>query len=154
MGRKKRTFTGDFKLKVASEALAGEKTIQAIAAENDISVSLVGAWKKILQQEGPRFFNEKSKIRKELEQHLEELEREKQLLLEEYGKSQLENVLLKKTENPGPRDEQIITPELSIELHGRTFSTGVSEQCRLLGVARSNYYWWLRHKDQIKSCDD
>jgi len=50
MGRKKRTFTGDFKLKVASEALAGEKTIQAIAAENDISVSLVGAWKKILQQ--------------------------------------------------------------------------------------------------------
>lgn len=36
MGRKKRTFTGDFKLKVASEALAGEKTIQAIAAENNI----------------------------------------------------------------------------------------------------------------------
>lgn len=30
----------------------------------------------------------------------------------------------------------------------------ISEQCRLLGVARSNYYWWLRHKDQIKSCDD
>ena len=96
MGRKKRTFTGDFKLRVASEALAGEKTIQSIAAENDISVSLVGAWKKILQQEGPRFFNEKSKIQKELEQHLEELEREKQLLLEEYGKSQLENVPLKK----------------------------------------------------------
>lgn len=96
MGRKKRTFTGDFKLKVASEALAGEKTIQVIAAENDISASLVGAWKKILQQEGPRFFNEKSRIQKELEQHLEELEREKQLLLEEYGKSQLENVLLKK----------------------------------------------------------
>jgi putative transposase len=96
MGRKKRTFTGDFKLKVASEALAGEKTIQVIAAENDISASLVGAWKKILQQEGPRFLNEKSRIQKELEQHLEELEREKQLLLEEYGKSQLENVLLKK----------------------------------------------------------
>ena len=96
MGRKKRTFTGDFKLKVASEALAGEKTIQAIAAENNISVSLVSTWKKTLQQEGQRFFNEKSKIQKELEQHLEELEREKQLLLEEYGKSQLENVLLKK----------------------------------------------------------
>ena len=73
------------------------------------------------------------------------------MLLEDYGKSHLENVLLKKTENPGLRDDQIITPGLSIELHGRTFSVGVSEQCRLLGVARSNYYWWLRHKDQIKS---
>ena len=30
----------------------------------------------------------------------------------------------------------------------------ISDQCRLLGVARSNYYWWLRHKDQIKSCDE
>ena len=96
MGRQKRTYTGDFKLKVASEALAGEKTIQVIAAENDVSVSLVSTWKKILQQEGPRFFNEKSKMQKELEQHVAELEKEKQLLLEEFGKSQLENVLLKK----------------------------------------------------------
>lgn len=30
----------------------------------------------------------------------------------------------------------------------------ISEQYRLLGVARSNYYWWLHHKDQIKSFDD
>ncbi len=96
MGRQKRTYTGDFKLKVASEALAGEKTIQVIAAENDVSVSLVSTWKKILQQEGPRFFNEKSKMQKELEQHVAELEKEKLLLLEEFGKSQLENVLLKK----------------------------------------------------------
>ena len=30
----------------------------------------------------------------------------------------------------------------------------ISDQCRLLGVARSNYYWWLHHKDQVKSCDE
>ncbi len=30
----------------------------------------------------------------------------------------------------------------------------ISEQCRLLGVARSNYYWWLHHKDLIQSCDE
>lgn len=40
--------------------------------------------------------NEKSKMQKELEQHVAELEKEKLLLLEEFGKSQLENVLLKK----------------------------------------------------------
>ena len=96
MGRKKRTYTGAFKLKVASEALAEEKTIQAIAAENDVSASLVSTWKKTLQQEGPRFFNEKSKKQKEMEGYLQELEREKQILLEQYGKSQLENVVLKK----------------------------------------------------------
>ena len=80
----------------ASEALAGERTIQAIVAENDITVSLVGSWKKNLQQEGPRFFNEKSKKQEELNKHLEKLEKEEQMLLEECGKSQLENVLLKK----------------------------------------------------------
>lgn len=96
MGRKKRTYTGDFKLKVASEALAGEKTLQAIAAENNISVSLVSNWKKTLQQEGAKFFNEKSKKQKEVDRYIQEIEREKQILLEQYGKSQLENVLLKK----------------------------------------------------------
>jgi transposase len=96
MGRKKRTFTSDFKLKVASEALAEEKTLQTIAAENNISVSLVSNWKKILQQEGAKFFNEKSKKQKELDRYIQEIEREKQILLEQYGKSQLENVLLKK----------------------------------------------------------
>ncbi|MBZ4647483.1 MAG: hypothetical protein JG777_2972 [Clostridia bacterium] len=51
-GKEKRTFTGDFKLKVTSEALAGEKTIQVIAAENDISASLVVLFQeKILERE-------------------------------------------------------------------------------------------------------
>jgi 1-acyl-sn-glycerol-3-phosphate acyltransferase len=96
MRRKKRTYTADFKLKVASEALSGERTIQEIAAENDISPSLVFNWKKVLQEEGPKFFNEKGAKERALEKQLEKLEAEKQLLLEQYGKSQIENVLLKK----------------------------------------------------------
>ena len=29
----------------------------------------------------------------------------------------------------------------------------ISEQCRLLGVSRSSYYWWLGHKDAIVAND-
>lgn len=96
MGRKKRTFTGEFKLKVATEALAGGKTIQAIATEHGVTTSLVCTWKKVLQKEGPMFFDEKSARQKESEKKLKELEAQNAELLSQYGKSQLENILLKK----------------------------------------------------------
>ena len=92
----KNSYTADFKLKVASEALSGERTILEIAAENNISPSLESNWKKVLQEEWPKFFNEKGAKERALEKQLEKLEAEKQLLLEQYGKSQIENVLLKK----------------------------------------------------------
>jgi|GEM_PF-1393341 len=47
----------------------------------------------------------------------------------------------------------IITPGLSVELHGKTFTMSISEQCRLLGISRSSYYWWLAHKERLSSCD-
>ena len=47
----------------------------------------------------------------------------------------------------------IITPGLSVELHGKTFTMSISEQCHLLGLSRSSYYWWLGHKERLLSCD-
>ena len=38
---------------------------------------------------------------------------------------------------------------LSVEVDGKVFTMSISEQCRLLGVARSSYYWWRNHKDII-----
>ena len=38
-------------------------------------------------------------------------------------------------------------------MHGKVFTMDISEQCRLLGVSRSSYYWWLGHKDAIVAND-
>lgn len=42
----RRRFTGDFKAKVALEALRGDQTIQAIAARYKVHPNQVGSWKR------------------------------------------------------------------------------------------------------------
>ena len=45
MGRKRRTFTDNFKAQVALEALRGDRTIQEIAAGHNVLRTQVSAWK-------------------------------------------------------------------------------------------------------------
>ncbi len=42
----RRRFTGDFKAKVALEALRGDRTIQEIAAKHKVHPNQVGTWKR------------------------------------------------------------------------------------------------------------
>jgi transposase len=42
----RRRFTGDFKARVAMEAMRGDKTIQEIAAKHRVHPNQVGAWKR------------------------------------------------------------------------------------------------------------
>ncbi|MCE2959116.1 MAG: transposase, partial [Luteolibacter sp.] len=46
MKRKRRHLTAEFKARVGTEALKGEKSIQQIAQENDIAPAQVSTWKK------------------------------------------------------------------------------------------------------------
>ncbi|WP_320121144.1 hypothetical protein [uncultured Sphaerochaeta sp.] len=62
MGRNKRTFTGDFKLKVAYEALAGEKTIQEIAASSTYSSAIIGYIIKMTEKVLREIFRYNSRI--------------------------------------------------------------------------------------------
>ena len=41
-----RRFTGEFKARVALEALRGDRTLQQIAAEREVHPDLVSAWNK------------------------------------------------------------------------------------------------------------
>ncbi len=43
---KRRRFTGDFKAKVALDALRGDKTIQEIAARHKVHPNQVSTWKR------------------------------------------------------------------------------------------------------------
>ena len=49
MATKRRRFTAQFKAKVATEALRGERTIQAIAAKHEVHPNQVSGWKRQAQ---------------------------------------------------------------------------------------------------------
>ena len=46
MARKRRRFTAEFKARVALEALSGDRTIQAIAAQHEVHPNQVSDWKR------------------------------------------------------------------------------------------------------------
>lgn len=56
---KRKLFSGEFKAKVALEALRGQKTINEIAQEFGVHPTQVGQWKKDLQAQAASLFNAK-----------------------------------------------------------------------------------------------
>jgi len=56
MSRKRRTFSGVFKAKVALAAIRGDKTTAELASEFGVHGNQVSAWKKQLLQGAPGLF--------------------------------------------------------------------------------------------------
>ena len=56
MVKKRRRHTAACKFRVALEAFAGSKTISQLSSEHEIHPSLIRAWKRQLQEDGPRIF--------------------------------------------------------------------------------------------------
>jgi len=57
--RKRKTFSADFKAKVALEAIHGVKTLNEIAQEYEVHPVQVSNWKKELQQQAASLFEQK-----------------------------------------------------------------------------------------------
>lgn len=58
MARKRRTFSGAFKAKVALAACRGDKTTAQLAAEYEVHVGQITAWKKQLLEGVPGLFED------------------------------------------------------------------------------------------------
>lgn len=56
MPRKKRSFSADFKFKVAIEAIQGIKTVNQIASEHELHPVQVSTWKKQFLERGAELF--------------------------------------------------------------------------------------------------
>lgn len=56
---KRKLFSGEFKAKVALEALRGQKTVNEIAQEFGVHPTQVGLWKKDLQAQAASLFSTK-----------------------------------------------------------------------------------------------
>ena len=90
MARKRRSFSGAFKAKVALAACRGDKTTAQLAAEYEVHVGQITAWKKQLLEGAPALF-EDGRSRRESEEATSDEE-----LYEQIGRLKMEVEWLKK----------------------------------------------------------
>jgi len=90
MSRKRRSFSGAFKAKVALAACRGEKTTAQLATEFAVHGGQVAAWKKQLL-EGAAVLFEEGRGQRAVEDAASEQE-----LFEQIGRLKMENEWLKK----------------------------------------------------------
>ncbi len=94
MTKKRRSYTSEFKFRIAVEALKGMKTIAQIAQESQVHPNQVRSWKRQLEEEGSQVF-EKDNRRQEQERM-----RQEEQLYEQIGRLQMEVAWLKKKAAP------------------------------------------------------
>ena len=88
----RKTFTKDFKAKVAIEAIKGEKTIAELAAEYEVHPNQISLWKKQLIEGAADLFergNKQGSDEQKAERKIEDL-------YKNVGQLQVENEFLKK----------------------------------------------------------
>jgi putative transposase len=92
--KKRKKYSGQFKFKIALEAVKGQVTINEIASSNNIHPNQVSTWKKQLLVEGPTVFGQQT-AKKLQEQTAREAE-----LFEQIGRLKMELEWLKKKATP------------------------------------------------------
>lgn len=86
----RKTYTGDFKAKVALEAVKGERSLAELASRYEVHAAQISQWRKALLAGLPELFSEKRR------RHEEDGEAEKSRLYEEIGRLKVELDWLKK----------------------------------------------------------
>ena len=87
---KRKSYTKEFKTKVAIEVLKGQKTVNEIASEYGVHVSQINGWKKRLLEAAPEIFSRG----RDHEAAAQEAERDR--LYRKIGRLQVEVDWLKK----------------------------------------------------------
>jgi len=89
--KKRKTFSKEFKARVALDAIKGQKTIGELSTEYGVHSNQISQWKKTLLKDSAELFS-RSKDR-----GIETYEAEKDRLYQQIGKLQVELEWLKKT---------------------------------------------------------
>jgi len=57
---KRRTFSAEFKARVALEALVGDKTLAELSAKHGVHPNMIAAWKRQAKESMPEIFSKKT----------------------------------------------------------------------------------------------
>ncbi|MBF0253319.1 MAG: IS3 family transposase [Candidatus Omnitrophica bacterium] len=125
----RKSFSNEFKSKVAMEALRGEMTMAQISSKYGVHSNQVQAWKKVLKEGmGDLFTGSKKKSVKQQKEMIEDL-------YKNVGKLQVENDWLKKKLGfAGAKERLSLISEADKNL-------SIRNQCELMGITRSRYYY-------------
>ena len=97
MAKQRRTYTNEFKARVALEALSGEKTLNELAAEHQVLSQQIKTWKNELQGRAAELFDKKKKT-----PEIDSVQKEQitSPLFQQIGELKVENDWLKKKLKP------------------------------------------------------
>ena len=73
--RNKRTFTPEFKVRVALELISGQKTLMEASREYKIKDSVLSRWRTELLERAPSLFTENTQTEHAAQRRIAELER-------------------------------------------------------------------------------
>lgn len=127
MTMQRRQHSGEFKAKVVLEALRGERTINALAAEYGVHPFQITPWKKVVLEALPQLLSRRRGTTAKDEEAL------KAALYQQIGQLKVELDWLKKKWARSVEEKRALLelghPQLSLR-----------RQCALLGLARSSLY--------------
>jgi len=95
MSTKRRSFTAQFKARIALEALKEERSVSEIAADHNLNPNLVRRWRDELASEAPSIFDT-AKALKEQKRREEALAAERDELLKAVGTATVERDWLRR----------------------------------------------------------
>lgn len=92
--RKRRSFSAEFKARVALEALSGAHTMSELSAKHGVHPNMISQWKRRVQESLPELFSRKAASRdgsrdaeiKELHAKIGQLTVEKDFLAKAFGR--------------------------------------------------------------------
>jgi len=91
MGKVKRSFSAEFKARVAMEALKEEKTLAELASEFGVHPNLISRWKETLKDSAAEVFSSGKSASKPDRNHINE-----SAIYEEVGRLRVQLAWLKK----------------------------------------------------------
>ncbi len=124
----RKSYSAEFKARVALEALKGHKTVNESASAYRVHPTQIATWEKHLQSELPQLFSTRRQTRK---QEHEDLQAQ---LSQQIGQLKVELDWLKKNLDFSPDTKRRL-----IEPDHRALS--IARQCELLGLSRGSYYY-------------
>ena len=125
----RKSYTAEFKAKVALEAVTGEWSLSELASRYEIHPNQIGQWRKALLAGLPEVFSEKR------QRQAQDGEVEKARLYEEIGRLKMELDWVKKK----LRGWTVAARRAAVDPADEVLSIG--RQCELLGLSRSGYYY-------------
>ena len=128
MSVQRKRYSADLKTRVALEAIKGQKTANEIAAEYGVHPTQIAQWKKQALEGLPEVFSPQAGKREKSEEAL------MASLYQQIGQLKVQVDWLEKKSNHCVEAKRALIEPRHTEL-------GIAQQCELLGLARSSYYY-------------